>query len=323
MSRSLPAGPVSFSPPSRPAEIILDTDMATDCDDAGALAVLHALAARGEARIRAVLVNNGADASVGAVSAINAFYGQDDIPLGAYQDDEIGAPAGDFVTALAGDAALYGHSVRSRREVPSAVEVYRRTLAAATDGRAVIVSIGHLNNLHALLHSPPDAHSPLPGRELIRQKVAHLVAMGGDYPEGREHNFFARGSHAVTAEAIGQWPTPILFSGFTLGLAVKSGPGLLDLPETHPVRRAYAMHPARPLENGRPSWDQTAVLAAVRGPAGFWGLGPAGVNRIASDGSNRWQPDPLGRHAYLIEKTPPAEVAAEIEALMLGGREEN
>ncbi|HEY5792453.1 MAG TPA: hypothetical protein VIS74_04090 [Chthoniobacterales bacterium] len=305
-----------FSPPSHPAEIFLDTDMATDCDDAGAMAVLHALADAGEARIRAVVVNNKDAASAGAVAALNAFYGRAGIPLGMSGGGDIGAPAGAFVQALAGDTARYGHT--PRRDAPSAVDIYRRTLAAVADGRAVIASIGHLNNLHALLLSPPDAHSPLAGGELVRRKVAHLVVMGGDYPEGKEHNFFARGSHAVTAEAINRWPTPILFSGFTLGLAVRTGPGLLALPETHPVRRAYALHPSRPLENGRPSWDQTAVLAAVRGPACFWELSPAGVNHIAADGSNQWQSDPLGSHAYLIEKKPPAEAAAEIEALMLG-----
>lgn len=308
----------NFYPPSYPVKILLDTDIATDCDDVGALAVLHTLSRVGEAQICAIVVNNKDIASLGAVAAINAYYGRSDIPLGMYQGNEIGVPAGDFVQALAGDVKRYGGSHFSRSDVLSAVCVYRRTLAIAADGHAVIVSIGHLNNLHALLLSPPDKHSPLSGVELVRQKVVHLVVMGGDYPEGKEYNFSAHGSNSVTASTIGRWPTPILFSGFTIGLALRSGPGLLTLPETHPVRRAYAMHPSCPLENGRPSWDQMAVLAAVRGPDCFWALGPAGTNRIAADGSNRWQAAPLGRHAYLTEKIAPTKVSAEIEALMLG-----
>jgi hypothetical protein len=308
----------NYSPPSRPVEILLDTDMATDCDDAGAMAVLHTLARAGETRICAMVVNNKDIASFGAVAAINAYYGRSDIPLGMYPGNDIGVASGDFVRALAGDAKRYGASHCSRSDAPPAVCVYRRTLATIADGHAVIASIGHLNNMHALLLSPPDAHSPLPGVELVRQKVAHLVVMGGDYPEGKEHNFFARGSNTVTAGTIEHWPTPILFAGFTIGLALKTGPGLLALPDTHPVRRAYALHPAHPLENGRPSWDQMAVLAAVRGPGCFWALGPAGTNRIATDGSNRWQADPLGTHAYLVERIVPTQVTAEIEALMLG-----
>ena len=259
--------PAAFHPPSRPALILLDTDMATDCDDAGALAVLHALVDSGEAEIRAVVVNNKDAASAGTVAAINAFYGRGDIPLGIYQGETVGIAAGHFAQTLSAESHLYGHKVRSRADVPSATFVYRKTLASLGDGLGVIVSIGHLNNLHDLLLSGPDEHSPLSGLELVRKKVAHVVMMGGDYPAGREHNFFARGSDTVTPAVLRAWPTPILFSGYTLGRAVMTGPGLKTLPDNHPVRRAYALHPGRPLENGRSSWDQTAVLAAVRGPA--------------------------------------------------------
>ena len=297
-----------FTPPSHPAEIFLDTDMATDCDDVGAIAVLHTLANAGEARIRAVVVNNKDKDSARAVAALNTFYGRPDIPLGIYQGDDIGVTAGDFVRALA----------VANDEIPPAVTTYRRTLTAVPDGQALIVSIGHLNNLHDLLLSSPDAHSPLSGLELVRRKVAHLVVMGGDYPAGKEHNFHARGSHTVSGQTIASWPTPILFTGYTLGLDLKTGPGLRALPETHPLHRAYALHPTRPLENGRPSWDQTAVLAAVRGPDRYWQLSPPGVNHIDANGANLWQSDPDGTHAYLIEKTPPTQLAAEIESLMLG-----
>jgi len=43
---------------SAPVDVIFDTDMMTDCDDAGALAVLHALADRGECRIVATVVSS-------------------------------------------------------------------------------------------------------------------------------------------------------------------------------------------------------------------------------------------------------------------------
>lgn len=301
----------------KPVEIILDTDMATDCDDAGAMAVLHALERAGEARIAAIVVNNKDAASVGAVAAINAFYGRAEIPLGAYQGDAVGLAAGEFVRVLAADVAAYGHTVRSREQVPAALDVYRKTLAGLPDGSAVIVSIGHLNNLHELLRSEADGHSGLSGVELVRRKVARVVMMGGDYPAGKEHNFFARGSDAVTAAVVDAWPTPILFSGYTLGLALKTGPGLAVLPETHPVRRAYELHPTKPMERGRPSWDQTAVVAAVRGADSFWNVSERGFNRVAADGSNTWESRADGPHVYLVERDAPAEVAAAIERWMI------
>ena len=304
-------------PVTKPVEILVDTDMATDCDDAGALAVLHALATAGEARIAAVVVNNLDPASTGAVAAINAFYGRPEIPLGSYQGDEIGTTAGIFVKALAADTAAYGHTIRSRVDAPPALTVYRRVLEGLPDRSAVIVSIGHLNNLHDLLHSKPDEHSPLPGKDLILKKVGRTVIMGGDYPAGKEHNFFARGSHRVTADVVNHWPTPILFSGYTLGYRITTGPGLTVLPVGHPVRRAYDLHPTRPMENGRPSWDQTAVLAAVRDPERYWTLSGPGFNRIAMDGTNNWEPSPDGPHKYLIERVPAAELSGEIERLMI------
>lgn len=309
--------PSRFCPPGHPVNILLDTDMATDCDDAGALAVLHGFAMKGEARIAAMVVNNRDIASAGAVAAINSYYGRADIPLGIYRGDAVGIEAGPFVHALAADTANCGHIVRTHENTPEAVDVYRHALAGLPDGSAVIVSIGHLNNLALLLDSLPDAHSELDGMELVRRKVAYVVMMAGDYPSGKEHNFFARGSHAVSARTIGLWPTPILFSGFTLGLSLLTGPGLKTLPSRHPVRRAYELHPSQPLEKGRPSWDQTAIVAAVCGPEIFWTISEPGFNRLAADGANTWEPHSDGPHAYLQMRDAPAQVSAAIERWML------
>ena len=79
----------SADEPSRsPVQVIFDTDMAGDCDDAGALAVLHALADLGEAQILAVVTNRKCTAGVsgGACDAINTFYGRPDIPIGTDKD---------------------------------------------------------------------------------------------------------------------------------------------------------------------------------------------------------------------------------------------
>ncbi len=306
----------TFQPPAHPVPVIVDTDMATDCDDAGALAVLHALATRGEAEILAIVADNRDPASIGAVAAINAYYGRPGIPLGAYHGEEVGATAAAFVRELAADTSTYGHTITDRSQVPSAVAVYRRALAASSDGSVVIISIGHLNNLADLLASAPDIHSTLPGVELVRRKSAHWVVMGGDYPAGKEHNFFARGSAPHAVRAIAACPVPVLFSGFTLGAEIVTGPALASLPAVHPVRRAYASHGSRPLENGRPSWDQTAILAAIRDPRDYWTLTGPGANTIAPDGSNTWAPAASGLHAYLSPKAPPADIARLLESWM-------
>ena len=61
--------------------LIIDTDAATDCDDAGALAVAHALQNRGECKILAVVTSNKDIYSIGAIDAINTWYGRGNIPF--------------------------------------------------------------------------------------------------------------------------------------------------------------------------------------------------------------------------------------------------
>lgn len=73
--------------------VLLDTDMSIDVDDVGALCVLHALADLGEVNILAVVHNTASPHGVGAISAINRFYGRDRIPVGAY-NGRVGAADG-------------------------------------------------------------------------------------------------------------------------------------------------------------------------------------------------------------------------------------
>ena len=73
--------------------MIFDTDIGSDCDDAGALAVLHALADAGEIRILGVIFSSGKNRyGVGTCDAINTYYGRGDLPLGQYQGSDVGDP---------------------------------------------------------------------------------------------------------------------------------------------------------------------------------------------------------------------------------------
>ena len=121
---------------SAPVPILFDTDMASDCDDAGALAVLHELADRGEATILATVVNRG-DAngrSASAVDAINTFCGRGDVPIGVDRDTRFIDHAGKagkagksaFTTAIHEE---FPHDARGRDETfPAAVEVMQAAL---------------------------------------------------------------------------------------------------------------------------------------------------------------------------------------------------
>jgi inosine-uridine nucleoside N-ribohydrolase len=308
-----------------PVRVVFDTDLAADVDDVGALAVLHALADRGEVEILATLVSSRNRHSVACLSALNTWYGRRDIPIGSVRGQVAGYPkdtGGEVESTYTEEIARkFPRELRSAKDAPDAAAVYRRALAGQPDGGVVIVTVGFLTNLRNLLDSPPDDLSPLPGDELVRRKVRVWVCMGGKYPDGLfpdgggEYNLGL--DTIASARAINDWPTPVVFSGFEIGAAIKTGARLAQLPEESPVRAAYRLY------NGlqdRESWDQTAVLYAVRGARDYWTESAPGLNLMharVGQGYNQWLACPGGRHRHLVERMPPAELGRAIEDLML------
>ncbi|MEL6106036.1 MAG: nucleoside hydrolase [Planctomycetota bacterium] len=301
--------------------IIFDTDMAGDCDDAGALAVLHVLADRGETEILAIVTNRKCAAGVsgGACDAINTFYGRPDIPIGTDKDGakfRWNKPS-TYTPALFEE---FSHNSPVDAEMPDALTVYRKTLAAAEDGSVVICSVGALSNLEDLLHSQGDEHTRLSGKELIQRKVRRTVVMGGHFPRSAKPETNIRLDPPASVAVVHQWPGPILWQGFEIGSALHCGATLKDLPKEHPVRRAFELRPylgGFAIDQGKPAHDQAAVLLAVRGiEQEYWVVSENGRVVVDSDGHTEWKPDRRGRHRYVSIRGRPAEIAEKIEELM-------
>ena len=298
-------------PPAAPVRIILDTDMSGDCDDAGALAVLHALADAGECRLLATVVNrkDKTGASSSATDAINTWYGRPDLPIGT---DKQGPTAlqrtSAFTRALRDE---FPNDVGPDDRAPDAFDIYRRVLAAQPDGSVTICSVGALSNLAELRRRAPD---------LVRAKVRRLVVMGGQYPKSvrPETNIL---THREASRFVAQeWPGEIVWHGWEVGQALFTGAALQQAPTNNPVRRAYELKPfdGRPaIEGGQPSWDQGAALYAVRGAQSeFWEVVRGGRVVVDGEGNTTWTPDPTGRHAYVKIAGAPAKLAAVMEELM-------
>lgn len=293
-------------PPHQPAAIIFDTDIMGDVDDVGAVAAIHALIKTGELKVLAMGVCSKHPSSPLCLDALNTYFGRPDIPIGFNRREGFlkGTRYADKI------AEEFKHALPSADAAPDAISLYRRILSAQPDGSVVFVSVGQLSNVANLLESPADSDSPLAGIELVRQKIKLWVCMGGKFPEGREANFYHHADAAI--RAVKAWPTPVVFSGWEIGVKVLTGGALANDPPSSPVRRAYELF------NGispHKSWDQTAVLYAARGTANLWSL-ERGRCVVKPDGSNSWSPMPDGPHARLLEEESPAAVAAVIEALM-------
>ncbi|MBT4865747.1 MAG: nucleoside hydrolase [Planctomycetaceae bacterium] len=306
------ASPAGWAADKEPVRLIFDTDLESDVDDAGTVALLHALADRGEVKLLAMGVSARHPFSGPCLDAINTFYGRGDIPIGVLKGDG-GGNKSKYAQRVAEE---FPHDLKSSADAEDATKLYRRVLAAQPDGSVVMVSVGFLTNLANLLQSSADKHSRLSGKELVRRKIKVWVCMGGAFPKGREWNVFRDAK--ASQIAINGWPTRIVFSGYEIGKRVMTGARLAKLPKPHPVRRSYELYNG--LKN-RESWDQTAALYAVRGVRGeladFWDLSEPGTMRVLEDGSNDWQAQTDRNHVYLIQKLPPAKVAAAIEDLML------
>jgi purine nucleosidase len=320
---SLTPHPAAAAPP--PVRIIFDTDMAGDVDDVGALAILHALADLGEAEILAVGISSRNEHVGPCLDAINTWYGRPDIPIGYERGLQVGYPkdTGEMTESKYAEAVgkSFPHRLAKSSDAPDAALLYRKVLAAQPDASVVIVSVGFLSNLRSLLDTPPDAISSSSGEDLVRRKVRLWVCMGGKFPDGRfregDGEYNLRVDTTASLRVLSDWPTPVVFSGFEIGTRIHTGKRLRTAPAESPVRAAY-LH-FNGLEN-RESWDQTAVLYAVRGAAAYWTESETGLalmHVFGRSGYNEWIPTPRKSHRYLIEKMPPAELAGVIEDLMM------
>jgi inosine-uridine nucleoside N-ribohydrolase len=306
---------VTAQPPARsaakPVPIIFDTDIGPDVDDAGTAAILNALADRGEARILAMNCCTSSEWGAPCLDAINTYYGRPDVPIGTFKGTG-------FLTDAKYNRAVaeqFPNDLKNGRNAPDATEVYRRVLAKQPDYSVTVCAVGPLNNLAELLKSEPDKYSKRNGRDLVARKVTRLVIMGGRYPEGKEWNF--EQAPAAAAKVMAEWPSPILASGFEIGARVHTGKRLeTETPAANPVRKAFALYAGA--GKGRESWDETALYAAVRGPQSLWDVQSGGKIAVDTTTSvNRWALSPEGKHAYLVERQPVAEVEQAIEDLMV------
>jgi len=301
----------------KPVKIIFDTDMGPDFDDVGAITILHALAAKGECEILATVASDGYPYVAPTLEVFNRYFQKPGIPIGVPGPD-----APNFSCPNHWNDSLtvkYLPQKKTNADYPSATEVYRKVLALQPDGSVVIVTVGFLSNLETLLKSEPDQYSKLSGKELVAKKVKKWVAMAGGFPEGNEFNV---NQHAKASEYVFQnWPTPVLFSGFEIGVQIMTGNKVAKQgPKGSPVQWAYqyclANYEKKPILN-RNSWDHTAVLCAVRNPENYFYVIGNGTFVCNPDGSNSWNPDKNSNHSFLVHKYPYQKIADTLDDLML------
>ena len=300
-----------------PVKIIFDTDMGPDYDDVGAIAVLHALADRGECEILGTISCNSHPSVAPTIELFNRYFKKPNIPIGV--PDKNGVNSIHKNNWNDSTIVKFAPELKDSRNYPSATEVYRKILASQSDKSVTIVTVGFTTNLENLLKSGADEFSTLSGIELVDKKVKKWVTMAGLLPEGREYNVYKHSE--ASFYTFKHWPTPILVSGAEIGNSIKTGHKLAATGSaTNPVAWAYSYNLAtyldKPAKNRR-SWDQTAVLCAVRDPEKYFYVCGPGEFLVSEDGHNQWNPNTNANHYFLVHKYPYQEVTDVVEELMM------
>lgn len=289
--------------------------MGPDYDDVGAITLLHAFADSGYVKILATIASTRYEGVAAVFNVLNTYFKRSAIPIGVPKSKASELKDKQHWT----DTILlkYPHKIKTNAEVPDAVEVYRKALASQPDTSVVIITVGFLTNLSALLQSLPDKYSKLNGKELVKQKVKQLVCMGGRFPSGNEFNI--RIDAAASQFVFNNWETAVLFSGVEIGYKIRTGLPLINNKaiKNSPVKDVFRICiPLDPQDSaGRMSWDETAVLVAVKGYKSWYKI-EKGKMIVAGDGSNTWIKDP-SRHSYLVEVLPPSDVEQFINKLIM------
>ncbi|MES2827061.1 MAG: nucleoside hydrolase [Bacteroidota bacterium] len=298
-------------------KIIFDTDMGPDYDDIGAIAVLHALAAKGECEILATVASDGHVSIAPVIELFNSYYLKPNIPIGVPGKTAPNFPSGNNWNEVL--LKQYKAEALKDKKHKAAVEVYREVLARAKDNSVTIVTVGFLSNISDLLDSKPDKFSSLSGIDLVKKKVKNWVAMAGAFPQGREFN--VERDAAAGFNAINKWPKPILFSGFEIGDKIFTGGKVSKNGSAgSPVAWGFAYNLRTYLgkeEQNRQSWDETAVLCAVRNPSKYFYVNGPGKFVVDKGGNNTWDPDVNANHYFLSHKYPYQKIADVLDELMM------
>jgi inosine-uridine nucleoside N-ribohydrolase len=295
-------------PKAPPAKIIFDTDIGNDVDDVLALCILHSLQTRGACELLAVTITKPDDLAGPFVDAVNTFYGRPGIPIGYTQAGLTNEPSKFLSLANAKDNGnfRYPHTLIRSADAPAATLLLRKILAGQPDGSVVLVQVGFFSNFAALLASPPDDFSPLPGPELVKQKVRFLSIMAGAFQTIGNNNHYLEYNVICDIPAAQKlardWPSPIVWSGFEIGIAAPYPASSIERDfhyvHHHPAAEAYYLY--NPPPHNRPTWDPTSALYAVASERGYFNLSAPGSVTVETDGFTRFIPNPGGRDRFLI-----------------------
>ncbi len=286
-------------------KIIFDTDIGGDCDDAGALAIIHSAVNNRRAELLAVTVSTRDPWASACADAINRYYGNI-VPMGLCERAPLGDPTmAEFLERYGKHIAEnYENEYLPRptecsmcggvKQPERAVSLMRRTLAENKGGRITLVVVGSCLNLASLIESKGDEYSPLCGVELMRAQVEDVVLMGGLFAENATAEYNIKTDIPSAQTVFEKCPVPIFISHFDVGLRVMSGGLMLEKVYSeaaegemlkNPAAESYRFH----VGGKRHSWDPIAAFYAIYGTCGVFSDARRGRVTVDGEGITRFE----------------------------------
>lgn len=272
--------------------LILDTDLGSDCDDMMALTYLVYAAHHKGVQLCAVTHSNGCPEGPDAVRVFFEHLGEPVPPIG-----KAVVPMKAYDHYCKEIVERFDKGVG--REYPDAVTVLRRALVEHDN--VVICAVGAMTNIAALLESEPDEISPLDGISLVRERCTKLVLMAGIFDPAVERIEWNIHLDIPAARVVAERsPVPVVWLPSETGSAIITGGPVIDaFGEDTPLSLSFCRFPGVLGQGGRPSWDPATVLYATEGCGAFFEETPPGTVTVEENGKTVYTVDGARKHLVL------------------------
>ena len=304
-------------------KVILDTDLGSDVDDVGAVALANIF--HNKKLIELLCVTHTTSGLYGPLvcEAINEFYSNKDIPVGVYKGKEFMKKELDNNYPIPTSKA-FPHKHQSVEEMPEATKLLRKTLE--NNEHITMIFIGQLINLANLMKSKGDEISSLSGEELINKKVDAIYIMGGGFsditglPGSGQPEYNLLTALEESTYVINRLKVKTVFIDGTIGLKVLTGAKLCaKYGDNHIVSYAYSRYIYREKDGSRFSWDPITVYQGCIQDDLFEEVGP-GIVTFDKEGNSAFKYGKNGNF-FVVRANKSFEIIQnKLETLLLEGK---
>lgn len=277
-----------------PVGVVFSTGMGRP-DDMLALAVLHGLEGKNEARMAAIAVSRPNLHAAALCDAIRQFYLSAN--TGPFAGFLRGLPIGltgegklrDDTPMISATLEKHKTNIHKLNDTAEVAPLIRNALTAQYDQNALVVTTGPLTDLARTL----ELHDV---KEIIRHKVRLLAVAAGP------REFTIAADVAAARKVFAEWPTPVVVAGPEIGDTLLFPGASIEKDfawsASHPVVDAYRAYKAMPYD--APTYAIAPLLFAVREKEAYFKLSEPGTISVTDDGRTKFTASPEGKHRYLI-----------------------